>query len=449
MDMAGNIGPWSDVFRLDIAPTIFSARSMGDGFITLDEGMEISIHDEIGIDIASLELTVRGTDGRAVHPEFGAEVEVRDQVPSSGAVQHPVSVLLSMSSAGVTGELALEVRWESVLPLGERRYAAFKGPVVDAVPPLIEVPVPEAVGSNPFPIRMRARDDASGLDLGSMAVEVGKGNRSGCNGPGEPRLERGEGDELVLHVNLTWGVNTPVSITVPDFAGNEAYAEVIVRASRRPEVWITSDLPLDGDLRIGQEVQLKASVFDPDQEALSFLWTVNGSAAGNGTVRDLVLVSSFINVTVTVSDGCLSGMDFVVLTAFYPNGRVEATFPVLPVLIGSGALLMIVIVATAVSVMTLTSYRKARSKGEGVEDHGRDTKVRNDRPEKGRKSKVYSGPGSSKGGGGEAGCSICMKTFQARSDNPRCRCGALFHKACALRKGVCPDCGREIMLKAE
>ncbi|MCD6384032.1 MAG: hypothetical protein J7L88_06185 [Thermoplasmata archaeon] len=44
-------------------------------------------------------------------------------------------------------------------------------------------------------------------------------------------------------------------------------------------------------------------------------------------------------------------------------------------------------------------------------------------------------------------CAICLNTIQPGAEYVKCTCGARFHRKCAIRVGVCPRCGREIMVE--
>jgi hypothetical protein len=183
-------------------------------------------------------------------------------------------------------------------------------------------------------------------------------------------------------------------------------------------------------------------------EALTVRWTVNGTPAGDGPLLDLMLTEPIINVTVHVSDGHYTVSDSVILTAIEKEGRDGEDFPLLLALLILTGLIIIFIVAS-VAVFLFLGARKKRSVGEEAEDWGVDARTSGGKAGRGPRGKVYSAPGSSKGRGGAAGCSICLRGLKAGTEHPRCRCGAHFHKACALREGICPDCGREIMLKAD
>lgn len=42
-------------------------------------------------------------------------------------------------------------------------------------------------------------------------------------------------------------------------------------------------------------------------------------------------------------------------------------------------------------------------------------------------------------------CAVCMDEIKNLGDAVRCRCGQLFHEACAARVGKCPSCGAELI----
>ncbi|MCD6171088.1 MAG: hypothetical protein J7J36_01520, partial [Thermoplasmata archaeon] len=44
----------------------------------------------------------------------------------------------------------------------------------------------------------------------------------------------------------------------------------------------------------------------------------------------------------------------------------------------------------------------------------------------------------------ELRCDICFGKFKPGVEIVRCECGAVFHKSCAKRVGVCPNCGRKL-----
>jgi hypothetical protein len=46
----------------------------------------------------------------------------------------------------------------------------------------------------------------------------------------------------------------------------------------------------------------------------------------------------------------------------------------------------------------------------------------------------------------EISCEICLRPITIDGKGIECICGALFHGRCGKREGVCPECGREIMI---
>jgi hypothetical protein len=448
-DAAGNIGPWSEAFRVDIGGSDFGVAASEEAFHRAGSDIEMIVNDGLGVDIGSLELVVRGKDGRPLHPAVRTTIEEKKGLPSSDDTLHPVSVRLNIDTTTLSGKLSLELRWNSTLPLGEQRSVAWKGPVMDAEPPVLGIHAPSYLAEVNFPIRLTVRDATSGPDISSMTVEVGAGNISGCNGPGEPSLERVSSGEYDFRVNLTWGVRTIVKVGVSDLVGHEAAGQVDVVATRPPEVQITSERSLDGQLTLGTHLELKASTYDPDLETLTVRWTVNGTDAGDGPVLDLVLIEPKINVTVFVSDGHYTVSDSVIINAMEQERGDGKDLPLLTAVILSMVMMLIVMVIATITVILFLAARKKRADDGEAEDWGVDVREKRVGSGRGPKGKVYSTPGSSKGRGGAVGCSICLRGLKTGSEHPRCRCGARFHKACAMRKGVCPDCGREIMLKAD
>jgi len=45
----------------------------------------------------------------------------------------------------------------------------------------------------------------------------------------------------------------------------------------------------------------------------------------------------------------------------------------------------------------------------------------------------------------EARCTVCFGKFKPNSEIVKCECGAMFHKSCATRVKVCPNCGRKLI----
>ncbi len=45
----------------------------------------------------------------------------------------------------------------------------------------------------------------------------------------------------------------------------------------------------------------------------------------------------------------------------------------------------------------------------------------------------------------EARCTVCFGKFKPNSEIMKCECGAMFHKSCATRVKVCPNCGRKLI----
>lgn len=228
---------------------------------------------------------------------------------------------------------------------------------------------------------------------------------------------------ITFQLKMDWGVLEEVMVRVTDLLGGNATAGAKIICSRRPEVDI-KHVKSDGERPVEGRNRFIAEAIDPDGQGLSYKWTVDDLAASSDSQIDVYLPAGEHSIGVEVTDGqwlvrewmnvSLNGMDRI---------EVEKGPDVMKWL----SLIFMTICLIAVITFIIYAFSTVileRSRGYNI---GVDQKV----DEKDPFGQI---------------CEICMKEVRSEQLSITCRCGARVHRGCGRREGVCPKCGREILI---
>ncbi|MCK5773405.1 MAG: E3 ubiquitin protein ligase [Thermoplasmata archaeon] len=420
VDGVGNLGPWSDVVRMDVRAVTGSVSAEGGVLGEIDE-VSLLLESPYGIDPSTVSYRIVIGD---MVGDWSTDVSL--EAVSSGVLDRTDSVegvrvaRLLVPVAESISSLDVEVRWRDGLPLAVNYVRGSASFVFDLDPPLVEVFYGEVVSYNPTTVVIRASDELSGVPIGGISVWMDEWR--GIDEPSGPMLIGQEGENITLLLNLTWGAWTDVAIRVEDGVGNVFSGSYRMKASRPPELSIGGG-PSGGEIELGEELVLYANVMDPDGEPCEILWMVDGEEAGNGTMLSLDLPVGEHTVVLRVDDGHFVNETVYTITVVEPvePDEEERSFFLLFVLIGSAAFLLFIVVAILI-------FARKRSGDDNV---------------------YVISKGSTDEEESTASCSICMRRISKTSRQAECRCGSTFHRSCGMNEGECPDCGREIMISRE
>ena len=418
-DAVGNIGPWSEVVRMDLGASEVSGSAEGGVLGEMDE-VSLLLESPCGINLSSVSYRIISGD---VVGNWSTDVSL--EVVSSGILDYADSIegvraarLLVPVASGLSS-IDVEVRWRDGLPLAVNHVTGSASFIFDVDPPVVEVFYEEVVSSNPVTVVIRASDELSGVPIDGISLFVI--DWKGIDSPSGPMLIGLDGGNVTLLLNLTWGIWTDVAIRVEDGVGNAFVGSYRMKASRPPELSI-GGAPSGGEIELGEELVLYANVLDPDGEACEILWIVDGEEAGNGTMLSLDLPLGVHTIVLRVDDGYFVNETSYTITVVEPVGpEEERSFLLLFLLIGSVAVMLFIIAAIVI-------FARKRSREDNVYVISKGSTVEEE---------------------STASCSICMRRISESSRMAECRCGSTFHRSCGMNEGECPDCGREIMISKE
>ena len=423
-DCAGNVGGWSEVIRIDVRAG--EGRVLHEGpLYETSEKARFRIWDPLGVNISSLSAG-RVKNGSVAYwdvPFVLLGTEEHDLNSSSG-LAGPCGVTIELET-GITssGEEVFAFRWRDLLPLAESWRADSSGVLFDLAPPGVALSYKEVNRENRVMISVEMQDDMSGPDREWVRATYPTGVSSSSLDPSGPCLESQKGG-MLLHVNISWGPLMDLKLTFRDNAGNIANRSVTVRATRAPEVEILN-APEGGRVPLGEVLTLHSQAADPDGDEMNLMWFVDGSRHSNGTTVKLELGLGNHTVELVASDGDLEASANVTIEVFEvpSGGGEEGSGALLVVMTASGALVLILIAAFLVLLVV-----RSRSYDDNV---------------------YTVSTGSTKKDPVEKRCPICMRSMRKGKRHVKCRCGAAFHNSCAMEEGVCPECGRELMISEE
>jgi len=189
------------------------------------------------------------------------------------------------------------------------------------------------------------------------------------------------------------------------------------------QVGITHELPEDGPVEPGL-YGFRAMVPDTSGSGVCLRWFFDGLEVTRGEDLEAYLSPGNHTILLEAFDGSNTSWSTINVTVAPVRQTRSSTDIFLYLSLGSAAIVAVALLSFVFYVV----FDLIRSSGvmTEVEETG-----------KGPTGKI-AGEGLS--------CDICLRPVTGEGRNIECRCGALFHGSCGKREGVCPECGREIMV---
>jgi hypothetical protein len=436
MDKAGNIGPWSDLFRLvpeGTTPVVQVPPAFKTG-----EPLTVTIEHSLGVNPESVVLRLFSMEGMVTEISPSSFRTIGNSTVNETTPDVPVRVMTSFDLDGNEGEIDARLLFTDAYPMPVQWASDAFHAISDPSPPSVNMKVRKFYTTTQIGIPVVISDKESGISM--VEVSVGGGPFIAVNSPFAPSLAGlDRGDEKLLRVNLSFGPATSIELRVWDLAGNFAISRQTTRATRPPDVFI--DKLSEDDPKAGTDLVLKASGSDPDGDNITFLWYIDGILSGEGRVLEFVPDEGVHNILLNCTDGYIFTECHLILEV-EGRGASDGKGPS-KVAVMTISFLLIILLSVMVSAFILYFRNRERDRT--------DVNGKNDETslwiEDEEDENVINGRGSSGSRGKRKRCDICLRPLRSSSGKQGCRCGASFHRSCAVREGECPECGREIMLK--
>ena len=223
-------------------------------------------------------------------------------------------------------------------------------------------------------------------------------------------------------MHFDWGKEETILIRVTDNMGVNSTVGRTVICSRAPSVDILHNSEETGSYP-GIHM-FSASASDPDGQELTFQWEIDGIQASSSGAFSTYLKEGAHTISLEVSDGqWVQEKQIEVLISPINVEEDDEGMDMVWII----SLIFLLVIACSFIVFSiyilLNKIQRSAVKREIMNGE--------------RKASINISSST---------CDIClskMKDGQSRTD---CRCGAQFHKGCGRREGVCPECGREILI---
>ncbi|MGA1872131.1 MAG: hypothetical protein ACMUHY_00530 [Thermoplasmatota archaeon] len=228
---------------------------------------------------------------------------------------------------------------------------------------------------------------------------------------------------ISFEADLRWGVAEEITARVDDGMGSSSYVGTIAICSRRPTVKLQTILDTGTAPTEGWN-EFRASVMDPDGQDTRISWSIDGEEVSTDYEVRAYLLRGEHQIRVEAFDGQWVSVDQMNMTVHPPDQiRSEGEWDLMKVssilFLMFAVLVLLTFLGYAASVYVRErNWREASSIG--------------DLEQKMDVALQY--------------CEVCMGEVRESQDKVRCRCGATMHRGCGRREGVCPGCGREVLI---
>ncbi len=435
-DIAGNQGEWSSLFRSDHSTMSSTLDIETDPAIASGSPLEVRVRSDIGILPGSVELIIEDETG-AVSILGPKDTDILlNSTPIEGSDMKVPSLVKAVFEIPYDeGTLEVRVKAEDPFPMSRKWESGGLSVVIDNSPPVIEINARTFYTSREIQIPIMIMDDDSGL--GSFEVSRNEGPFDLMNSPGASSLYKNGDGGHVIGINLSWGEPVEFTVRVTDLAGLSSTASFSTRATRAPTISISQSV--ESPIIYGSPITLTARGVDEDGDELEYSWYLDGELYGSGSQIDPLLEVGVHNIKVNCTDGDLfseSQVQVLVEEVEDEKNNEKSSFSGVIIVI---SIILVLIIAGAVAAFLFWKKR-------GEDD---DTFLDWDDDEEDEDENHIIKSGSSRKGEDGTQCSICLRPLRNSSNMMKCRCGARFHRGCAVKEGECPDCGRELMLRKD
>jgi hypothetical protein len=436
-DLGGNTGQWSERKRVNGEGSMMDSMIDYEEILGSDRIMTVSIQAPSGVDPGSVKMKIFHSSGIPVILEpIRIEVMGNSSLVEGSDLLFPSHLEMDFRIISEDIRLDFSIVYEDAFPLPEKRTWGPKEVIIDTEAPSIRLEGNPFYTEVPAKVEIIVEDKISPFPF--LEVSVDDGEYSGFDGSGAPSLHFESGG-IWMMINLTYGPATRIEVRATDEAGNSDSASIVTRATRAPVASIQKSF--SGVLEAGEDYMVSADCQDPEGDLLINTWYLDGILSGTGENFAFSLENGTHTIILNCSDGDLFSVERLVVVV---EGEKEEDITreedsgIGSTLIWMVAIIVIVIILGSLAVILLM---KRRRDIEGPDDDDETDWDESVDPKSGR-----IGGNAEISGSGSSNCDICFRRIPEPSRIEKCRCGAIFHRSCALKEGECPECGREIMI---
>ncbi|MGA1794058.1 MAG: hypothetical protein ACMUHM_08910 [Thermoplasmatota archaeon] len=227
---------------------------------------------------------------------------------------------------------------------------------------------------------------------------------------------------ISFSIELEWGCMEEVKVLITDMLGSNSTIGTTIICSRKPSVRVQHLLD-DGEEPTEGINRFRIFAEDPDGQELDIIWYVDGQAVISEGDLEVHLLRGDHVISAGVTDGQWTVLEEMNVTVHASPVRIERGGFDLMKVSSIVSLVFSALCWLCFGIFIFISYIRERSTPEDDdEEYGSavDPEVLT--------------------------CEICMNELKEGLGRIKCRCGALMHRGCGRREGVCPKCGRELLI---
>ncbi len=188
-------------------------------------------------------------------------------------------------------------------------------------------------------------------------------------------------------------------------------------------VEILHDIPPEGTVEPGLYV-FQAGIEGPEASDPAIRWSYDGFEVSKGSELEAYLSPGNHSIMVeAIFEGNVSKETLNVTVSLPPESGSDSN---LLLLISVGLAAMVA--ATLLTFFVYVVFDMFRSSGVMTVKNEKNPEARVETKDHG------------------TSCDICLRPITRDTRSIECQCGSDFHPSCGRREGVCPECGREIMI---
>jgi len=228
---------------------------------------------------------------------------------------------------------------------------------------------------------------------------------------------------LSFTIDLEWGCEERVLVSVMDRMGSNSTVGTTVIRSRSPSLELRHLLG-DGECPLEGSNHFLMVAEDPDGQELESSWFVDGQMVISESELEVYLSEGDHVICAEVTDGQWIVREELNVTVKAEVPEIQRDGTDLSEVVAGGFLVLSVLCCLTFGVFVAISKFRDRMETEVDNDDNIGGTVDPD----------------------DLSCEICMNGIKEAQGRIKCRCGAIMHKGCGRREGVCPQCGREVLI---